>query len=29
MRDNGVDGLTLADELSAGRLPLGFAFIDA
>lgn len=29
MRDGGVDGLQLAAELAAGKLPLGFAFIDA
>jgi len=29
MRDSGVDGLQLAAELPAGKLPLGFAFIDA
>jgi len=29
MRDSGVDGLQLAAELPAGKLPLGFALIDA
>ena len=29
MRDGGVDGLQLAAELPAGKLPLGFALIDA
>jgi len=29
MRDSGVDGRALAKELSAGRLPLGFTFINA
>lgn len=29
MRDAGVDGPALATQLAAGRLPLGFAFIDA
>jgi len=29
MRDSGVDGAQLAAELAAGKLPLGFAFIDA
>jgi len=29
MRESGVDGPQLAAELAAGKLPLGFAFIDA
>ena len=29
MRDNGVDGLALAVDLAAGRLPLEYRFIDA
>jgi len=29
MRDSGVDGRTLANDLLAGKLPLGFAFGDA
>jgi len=29
MREQGVDGLALADDLRAGNLPLGFAFLDA
>ena len=29
MREGGVDGRTLAADLSAGKLPLGFSFIDA
>jgi glutamyl-Q tRNA(Asp) synthetase len=29
MRENGVDGLQLADNLRESRLPLGFSFIDA
>ncbi|WP_037552551.1 tRNA glutamyl-Q(34) synthetase GluQRS [Sphingomonas sp. URHD0057] len=29
MREDGVDGLALADDLRAGELPLGFAFLDA
>lgn len=29
MRESGVDGLALASELLAGKLPLGFAFGDA
>ena len=29
MRENGVDGRALAADLAAGKLPLGFAFLDA
>ena len=29
MRESGVDGHTLAADLRAGKLPLGFAFVDA
>ncbi len=29
MRENGVDGRTLARDLAQGRLPLGFVFLDA
>ena len=29
MRDQGVDGPALAAELIAGKLPLGFAFVEA
>jgi glutamyl-Q tRNA(Asp) synthetase len=29
MRESGIDGRTLAADLLAGKLPLGFAFIDA
>ena len=29
MRDNGIDGRALAADLLAGKLPLGFSFIDA
>jgi glutamyl-Q tRNA(Asp) synthetase len=29
MRDNGVDGRALAAGLAAGKLPLGFSFVDA
>ena len=29
MRERGVDGRRVADELAAGKLPLGFALIDA
>jgi glutamyl-Q tRNA(Asp) synthetase len=29
MRESGVDGAALAAELAAGKLPLGFTFIDA
>jgi glutamyl-Q tRNA(Asp) synthetase len=29
MRADGVDGRALARDLAEGRLPLGFAFIDA
>jgi glutamyl-Q tRNA(Asp) synthetase len=29
MRESGIDGPTLAADLLAGKLPLGFAFIDA
>jgi glutamyl-Q tRNA(Asp) synthetase len=29
MREDGVDGLALAADLRAGKLPLGFAFLDA
>ena len=29
MRENGIDGSTLARELAEGRLPLGFAFVAA
>jgi glutamyl-Q tRNA(Asp) synthetase len=28
MREQGVDGLALADDLRGGKLPLGFAFLD-
>ena len=29
MRETGIDGETLADDLLAGKLPLGFTFLDA
>jgi glutamyl-Q tRNA(Asp) synthetase len=29
MREGGVDGRALADDLAVGKLPLGFAFLDA
>lgn len=29
MRENGVEGAALAGELAAGKLPLGFTFVDA
>jgi glutamyl-Q tRNA(Asp) synthetase len=29
MRENGVDGPALAADLLDGKLPLGFAFVDA
>jgi glutamyl-Q tRNA(Asp) synthetase len=29
LRDSGVEGRRLAAELAAGKLPLGFTFIDA
>ncbi|NUQ18988.1 MAG: tRNA glutamyl-Q(34) synthetase GluQRS, partial [Sphingomonas sp.] len=29
MRESGVDGQSLAADLAAGKLPLGFSFVDA
>src|SRR5205085_32008 len=29
MREGGIDGRALAAELAGGKLPLGFAFVDA